>query len=320
MKALYPPIEPYAVHVLDVGGGHSVYVEECGNPAGLPAVFLHGGPGGGCKIYQRSFFDPAKYRAVLFDQRGCGRSKPCGLLEHNTTRHLLADMEAVRQRLGLEKWLLFGGSWGSALALLYAQQYPHRVSGIVSRGTFLARQADLDWYLKDGANRIYPERWAELLDAAQGGPGGGDGDLVAAFQRILHGKDELARRRAARAWSLWGGQVALGDEFSPSGLEDHVPASVLHQARIELHYGFHRYFVEESQILRDCRLIPKMPVILVHGRRDLVCPVEAAFTLQKHLPFAELRILPGAGHIAGGAEMTSALVGAADDMAARLSP
>lgn len=316
MKELYPPIEPYAVHILDAGGGHSVYVEECGNPAGIPAVFLHGGPGGGCKIYQRSFFDPAKYRAILFDQRGCGRSKPYGLLEENTTAHLLADMELIRGRLGVDKWLLFGGSWGSALALLYAQKHPERVSGIVSRGTFLARQADLDWYIKDGVNRVYPERWAELLDALHGA---GEGDLIAAFHEILHGPDELARRRAARAWSMWGGQVALGEAFSPSDPEGHVPASVLHQARIELHYGFHRYFIEEGQILRDCPKIPKVPAILVHGRRDLVCPVESAFTLRKHLPFAELRILPNAGHIASDAEMASALVEAADEMAERLA-
>ena len=315
MKELYPPIEPYATHLLDVGGGHRVYVEECGNPAGLPVVFLHGGPGGGCKIYQRSFFDPEKYRAVLFDQRGCGRSKPAGRLEANTTRHLLADMELIRERLGLERWLLFGGSWGSALALLYAQRYPHRASGIVSRGTFLARQADLDWYLKDGANRIYPERWADLLEAVHGAAGA---DLVEVFHAILHGGDELAQRRAARAWSLWGGQVALGGEFSPADSEGHVPAHVLQQARLELHYGYNRYFIEENQILRDCRLIPKMPVILLHGRRDLVCPLESAFTLRAALPFAELRVLPEAGHVASHPLMSAALVEAADELAARL--
>jgi len=315
MKELYPPIEPYAVHVLNVGGGHGVYVEECGNPAGIPVVFLHGGPGGGCKIYHRSFFDPAKYRAILFDQRGCGRSTPHGRLEDNTTQHLLADMDTIREWLGVDQWLLFGGSWGSTLALLYAQRHPRRVSGIVSRGTFLARQMDLDWYIKDGVNRVYPERWAELQEAVHALPGE---DLVAAFQRILHGPDELARRRAARAWSAWGGQVALGDEFSPADAEGHVSAQVLHQARIELHYGFHRYFIDENQLLRDCKLIPAMPVILIHGRRDWVCPVESAFSLRAALPFAELRILPTAGHIASNAAMTSALVEAADELAVRL--
>ena len=316
MTDLYPPIEPHAVHHLDVGGGHSLYVEECGNPQGIPVVFLHGGPGGGCKIYQRSFFNPQKYRAILFDQRGCGRSKPHGRLEDNTTAHLLADLESIRERLGVRQWLLFGGSWGATLALLYAQAHPQRVSGLVLRGSFLARQMDLDWYLKDGANRIYPECWAELLDALHGED---HGDLIGAVQRILHGDDELAQRRVARAWTIWGAQVALGDGYTPSEPEGHVSAAMLQQARIELHYGFHRYFIEENQVLRDCRLIPKMPVVLVHGRRDLVCPAESAFTLRKALPFAELRILPTAGHIASGAEMSSALVKAADDMAERLA-
>lgn len=316
MKELFPPIEPYAVHQLDVGGGHQLYVEECGNPEGIPAVFLHGGPGGGCKIYHRSFFDPGKYRAILFDQRGCGRSKPLGLLEHNTTGHLLADLETVRARLGVERWLLFGGSWGATLALLYAQSHPERVSGMILRGIFLARQKDLDWYIKDGVNRIYPERWTELLESLHGA--GGD-DLIATLRALLNGRDELAQRRIAKAWSIWGGQVALGDDFKPSQQDCHVTAETLHQARIELHYGFHRYFLEENQVLRNCRKIPQMPVSLIHGRRDLVCPVESAFTLRQALPFADLNILPKAGHIAGGADMIDALVDAAEAMAERLS-
>lgn len=316
MKELYPPIEPYAVHLLDVGGGHRVYVEECGNPDGIPVVFLHGGPGGGCKIYQRSFFHPQHYRAILFDQRGCGRSQPQGRLDANTTADLLADMELIRTRLGVERWLLFGGSWGATLALLYAQQHPDRSSGLVLRGSFLARQMDLDWYLKDGVNRIYPERWAELLEAlhARAHPD----DLIADFHAVLHGKDELAQRRAARAWSVWGGQVALGEAFSPADTEAHVSVATLQQARLEVHYGYHRYFLEENQILRDCGLIPKMPAIFVHGRRDLVCPLESAFTLRQHLPFAELRILPNAGHIASDPQMASALLEAADELVEQL--
>jgi len=317
MKELYPPIKPYAVHNLDVGGGHSVYVEECGNPEGIPVVFLHGGPGGGCKIYQRSFFHPEKYRAILLDQRGAGRSQPYGRLEENTTAHLLADMEAIRLQLGVDRWLLFGGSWGATLALLYAQAHPGRVSGMVLRGSFLARQKDLDWYLKEGANRIYPESWAELLDSLHGEE---QGDVIDAMQRILHGPDELAQRRVAKAWMVWGGRVALGEEYAPCDPEGHVPAHVLQQARIELHYGSNRYFIEENQVLRDCHLIPEMPVILIHGRRDLVCPVESAFTLSKAVPFAQLRILPEAGHVASGAEMSAALVEAADEMAERLKP
>jgi proline iminopeptidase len=315
MKELYPSIEPHAVHILKVEGGHSLYVEECGNPEGIPVVFLHGGPGSGCKIYHRSFFDPTTYRAILFDQRGSGRSTPHGRLENNTTDHLLADMELIRKHLGIETWLLFGGSWGATLALLYAETYPHRVNGLVLRGTFLARQCDLDWYIKDGVNRIYPERWNELMTALQGG---GSGDPIAAIRALLHGEDELAQRRIARAWSIWGGQVALGDDFAAQDCESHVPTTVLQQARLELHYGFHQYFIKENQILLDCRRIPVVPVMLIHGRRDLVCPVESAYTLHQHLAFSELRILPKAGHIAGGADMIDAMVRAADEMALRI--
>jgi proline iminopeptidase len=317
MKELYPPIEPHAVHILKVEGGHGLYVEECGNPQGIPVVFLHGGPGSGCKIYHRSFFDPKRYRAILFDQRGSGRSTPHGRLENNTTGHLLDDMELIRQHLGIETWLLFGGSWGATLALLYAETYPQRVDGLVLRGTFLARLCDLDWYIKDGVNRIYPERWDELMAALQGGEG--SGDPIAAIHALLHGKDELAQRRIARAWSIWGGQVALGDDFAPQDCESHVPSTVLQQARLELHYAVHQYFIRENQILQDSRQIPEVPVILIHGRRDLVCPVESAYTLHQHLAFSELRILPKAGHIAGGADMIDAIVCAADEMALRIN-
>jgi proline iminopeptidase len=316
MKDLYPPIEPYAAHFLDVDGGHRLYAEECGNPAGLPVVFLHGGPGSGCKSYHRCFFDPHKYRIVLPDQRGSGRSTPHGGLTHNTTQYLLADLELIRTRLGIDRWLLFGGSWGAGLALLYAEQHPERVSGMVLRGTFLARHCDLNWYVKDGVNRIYPERWAELVGVI---PKSGRGDLVRAIHGLLHGKDELAQRRIARAWSLWGGQVALGDEFDPATVDEHVPQRMVQQARLELHYAFNRYFLEEGQILEDCERLPDVPIILIHGRRDLVCPVESAYALHQHLPRAELRILPNAGHIASGEEMIDALVRAADEMAERLA-
>jgi proline iminopeptidase len=301
---------------LNVTGGHQLYVEECGNPSGIPLVFLHGGPGGGCKPYHRCFFNPAKYRAVLFDQRACGRSLPLGELAHNTTADLLEDMEAIRQHLGIDRWLLFAGSWGVTLALLYAQRQPQCVSGMVLRGTFLARQRDMDWYLRDGVNRIYPESWALLLDAL---PEDSDpGNLIDVFQQTLHGADELAQRRAARAWAMWGGQVALGDAFTASVAESHVPAHVLQQARLEVHYGINRYFIDENQILRDCHLIPPMPLILLHGRRDLMCPLESAFSLRQALPFAELRVLPNAGHIASDPDMSLALLQAADEMAERL--
>ena len=316
MKELYPSIAPFAVHTLSVDKTHRLHVEECGNPKGIPVVFLHGGPGSGCKPYHRSFFDPDKYRAILFDQRGSGRSTPLGRLEDNTTAHLLADMEFIRNSLGIDAWLLFGGSWGATLALLYAEAYPNKVKGLVLRGTFLARQEDLDWFVKVGANRIYPEPWDELMAALHGET---HEDPIATFHALLNGEDELAQRRIARAWSRWGGQLALGEDFAPTDCEGHISNSDLQQAKIELHYAFHRYFIQENQILLNRQRLPKVPTIIIHGRRDLVCPMESAYSLHKHLPDSKLRILPQAGHIAGSPEMIDALVTAADELALLLS-
>lgn len=317
MKTLYPAIEPYAVHHFK-RDHHKIYVEECGNPQGLPVIYLHGGPGSGCKPHHRGFFDPEKYRAILVDQRGAGRSTPHGDLRHNTAADLIRDLEYIRQHLKVERWLLFGGSWGATLALLYAQKHPAKVSGLVLRGSFLARRRDLEWFVgADGVRRIYPEGWAQFMDSL---PGAERGDPVAAIHQRLVGGDELARRRAARAWSLWGGQVVLGDEFDPGELHEHVSAEVLNQARIELHYAVNRYFIEENAVLDGCAKLAKIPAVIIHGRRDLVCPAESAYLLHRHLPHAELRILPKAGHIAGGEEMIDALVEAADAMARRLAP
>lgn len=317
MKTLYPAIEPYAVHHFK-RDHHKIHVEECGNPQGLPVIYLHGGPGSGCKPHHRGFFDPEKYRAILVDQRGAGRSTPHGDLRHNSTADLIRDLEYIRQHLKVERWLLFGGSWGATLALLYAQKHPAKVSGLVLRGSFLARRRDLDWFAGvDGVRRIYPEGWTQFIESL---PEAERGDPITAMHQRLVGSDELARRRAARAWSLWGGQVVLGDEFDPSALQEHVSAEVLNQARIELHYAVNRYFIEENAILDGCAKLAKIPAIIIHGRRDLVCPAESAYLLHRHLPHAELRILPKAGHIAGGEDMIDALVQAADDMARRLSP
>lgn len=316
MKTLYPAIEPYAVHHFK-RDHHNLYVEECGNPQGLPVIYLHGGPGSGCKPHHRGFFDPEKYRAILVDQRGAGRSTPHGDLSHNATADLVRDLEYLRQHLKVERWLLFGGSWGATLALLYAQKHPAKVSGLVLRGSFLARQRDLEWFAgADGVRRIYPEGWAHFIDSL---PEAERDDPIHAIHQRLIGNDELAQRRAARIWSLWGGQVVLGDKFDPSELHEHVPAEVLNQARIELHYAVNRYFIEENAILDGCAKLAKIPTLIIHGRRDLVCPAESAYLLHQHLPHAELRILPKAGHIAGGEDMIDALVEAADEMAQRLA-
>ncbi|QJD30351.1 prolyl aminopeptidase [Methylococcus geothermalis] len=315
MKSLYPPIEPYSVHHVGVGNGHAVYVEECGNPEGIPAVFLHGGPGSGCRSHHRSFFDPERYRAILVDQRGCGRSTPHGRLRNNTTRHLLGDLESIRACLNIPKWLIFGGSWGAALALLYAQAHPERVSGLVLRGSFLARKRDVDWFVRDGASRFYPEDWQRFIDnfspKERTNP-------VGAARRRVNGADELEQRRMARAWWLWSTRVTLGDAFNPPD-DESLPVDALSQCRIELHYAAARYFLREGQILEDCPKIAHIPAIIVHGRQDRVCPPEAAWLLHRALPRSELKILPNSGHIAQGEEMIDALVTALETLTGRLS-
>jgi proline iminopeptidase len=315
MKPLYPPIEPYASHRFRVGNGHEVYVEECGNPEGVAAVFLHGGPGSGCRSHHRSFFDPERYRAILVDQRGCGRSTPHGGLRSNTTRHLLGDLESIRTRLDVSRWLLFGGSWGAALALLYAQAYPERVSGLVLRGVFLARKRDVDWFVRDGASRFHPEQWQRFIDALDPKE---RADPVRAIYRRVNGADELEQRRMAKEWWLWSTRVTLGHAFTQPD-DATLPAGALAQCRIELHYAAARYFIREGRILEDCPKISDIPATIVHGRQDLVCPPEGAWLLHRALPRSELTILPNAGHLAQGEEMTDALVRALDNMAGRLA-
>ncbi|MEI7993546.1 MAG: prolyl aminopeptidase [Methylococcaceae bacterium] len=308
MKTLYPEISPYNTFFLETGSKHSVYVEQSGNPDGIPVIFLHGGPCSGTKPDHRRFFNPEYYHIVLFDQRGCGLSLPFGELENNTTQDLIDDMERIRQHLGINQWLLFGGSWGAALTLLYAQQHQDKVTGMIIRAVFLVRQQDLDWFAKDGANRIYPEQWQRLVESI---PEQGRGNLVEGLCDALWGEDEVAKRRVAREWIAWGGQVALGIDYHP-GKSDHVTEKMVKQACMELHYARHYYFIKENQILENCTLLNNVPTIIIHGRLDLVCPIEAGMKLHKALPQAEYVVLPNAGHIAQGTEMIDALVSATD--------
>lgn len=318
MKSLYPPLEPYAVHRMPVDHGHLLYVEECGNPSGLPVLFLHGGPGSGCKPQHRAFFDPLRYRAILLDQRGAGRSTPQGGLRANTTQHLLDDMEKLRLHLQVERWLLFGGSWGAALALAYAQKHPDCVHGLILRGSFLARRRDLAWFLADGAGRIYPEAWQRLLDFL---PPQGRRTPLKALYAMVASKDQLAQRRAARAWLQWSDLVTLGEggQGGPSSAE-HVTLEQLHKTQIELHYAVHRHFLADQPLLDGCSAIAHLPGIVIHGRDDRVCAPEAAFLLHRALPNSELHVLPGVSHVADGEAMIDALVDAADRMAERLAP
>jgi proline iminopeptidase len=315
MKILYPELIPYATFFLETPSQHLVYIEESGNPAGIPVLFLHGGPCSGTKPDHRRFFNPDYYRIVLMDQRGCGLSQPFGLLENNTTADLIADIEQLRQHLAVEKWLLFGGSWGATLALLYAQQYPTQVSGLILRGVFLARQTDLDWFLTNGVQRIYPEQWQRLVASV---PRGEQANLLQALSAGLFGSDEVTKRRVTKAWLAWGAQVALGRDYQPAAETEHITEKMVKQVRMELHYAKHHYFLSENQILLNCNALQAIPTVIIHGRYDLVCPIEAAVALHKALPHADYTVLPTAGHIAKGDEMIHALVSATDAMAEQL--
>ncbi len=310
MKTLYPPLEPYVTYNLQVDEVHTLYVEECGNRFGMPVVVLHGGPASGCKPDHRRFFDPQRYRVILFDQRGSGRSTPKGELSQNTTLHLIEDMEYIRRRLGVESWLLFGGSWGAALALLYAQRFADKVCGLILRGSFLARSADLRWFLHEGLNRIYPEQWHRLMASVQGGDAK---TTLTNIQKLLHGDDELAQRRIAREWDIWSSTASLGTEVDSSGLSAPVQ-DLIGRVKIEMHYATNVYFIEDNQICKEVSRLPDVPIKLLHGRYDLVCPVEAAYSLHKYLPDADLEILAHSGHLAKGEEMVDALIRASDAM------
>ncbi|WP_019864575.1 prolyl aminopeptidase [Methylovulum miyakonense] len=310
MKTLYPELQPFQTFFLETGSVHQVYVEQSGNPAGIPVIFLHGGPCSGTKPDHRRFFNPEKYHIILFDQRACGQSLPFGELEGNTTQDLIADMERIRQHLGIEKWLVFGGSWGGALALLYAQQHPMQVCGLVIRAVFLARQQDLDWYAKDGANRIFPEQWQKLIDTLSDP---NPENLLDSLCAVFWGGDTETQTRVAKEWLAWGALTALGLAYQPKELE--ITGQTFKQIRMELNFALHRYFITENQILDHCGLLRHIPIRIIHGRQDFLCPMEAGMKLHQALPHADYVVLPNAGHIAQHEEMVDALVAATDDFA-----
>jgi proline iminopeptidase len=316
MKTLYPDITPYHTFFLETGSKHSVYVELSGNPDGIPVVFLHGGPCSGTKPDHRRFFNPEHYQAILFDQRGCGQSLPFGELEHNTTQDLIDDMERIRTQLGITKWLVFGGSWGGALGLLYAQQHQDKVLGLIVRGVFLARQQDMDWFAALGANRIYPEQWRRLVECV---PSEARTNLVEGLWDAINSEDETAKARVAREWQAWNGQLAMGKAYQPSIQGEPVSEMMIKQVRMEIHYAIHHYFIEGNQILENCGLLQGIPTTIIHGRYDLVCPMEAGLSLHQALPNAEYIVLPNAGHIAQHEEMIDALVSATDRFASLLN-
>jgi len=313
MRTLYPEIEPFDTGTLRVDDRHTLYYEQCGNPGGKPVVLLHGGPGAGCSPKMRRFHDPEKYRIILFDQRGSGRSTPHADLVDNTTWDLVADIEKLREKLAIDRWQVFGGSWGSTLALAYAQAHPQRVTGLVLRGIFLLRRWELEWFYQQGASRLFPDAWEHYINAI---PVVERHDLISAFGRRLTSDDETTRLDAARAWSVWEGATSflhVDDDFV-SGHEDAKFALAF--ARIENHYFVNGGFFEaEDQLLRDAHRIQDIPGVIVHGRYDVVCPMANAWELHKAWPRAELLISPASGHSAFEAENTDALVRATDRFA-----
>lgn len=315
MHVLYPEIKPYKRHQLPVSGGHELYVDEAGNPDGLPILFVHGGPGAACDATSRRFYDPTVYRIVTFDQRGCGRSTPHCELEDNTTADLIGDIETIREFLRVDKWVLFGGSWGSTLSLLYAQQYPDNVAALILRGIFLSRQCDFDWLYRDGANRIFPDYWKEFIRPI---PELERDNLLKAYNERLLGDDELARMSAAKAWAAWEGNCSKLRP-SPEDLAKFTkPHNALALSRIETHYFINNSFIEENQILLNMERIKDIPGRIIQGRYDCVCPLDGALALSEAWPAAELQIIRDAGHSATEAGTVDALVRATEDMAKEL--
>jgi proline iminopeptidase len=312
-RGLYPPIEPDAHGWLDAGDGHRVYWELCGDPRGKPAVFLHGGPGGGCSPEHRRLFDPARYRVLLFDQRGCGRSTPHASIEANTTWHLVADIERLRAEvMGAERWLVLGGSWGSTLALAYAQTHTGRVSELVLRGIFALRRAELLWYYQEGASWLFPDKWERFLAPI---PEAERGDLIAAYHRRLTHPDRRVRVEAAKAWSVWEGETItlLPDaDYSARHAEDEYALAF---ARIENHYFVNRGFMEEGQLIRDAHRLRGIPGVIVQGRYDVATPAATAWALHKAWPEAGFHLVPDAGHAFSEPGILRRLVEATDRFA-----
>lgn len=309
MRTLFPEVEPFRTFRLRVSDLHELHVEEVGNPNGPPVVFFHGGPGSGLSPLHRRFFDPAFWRVVLFDQRGSGRSTPLGELRENTTWDLVADTEKIREHVGIERWLAFGGSWGSTLALAYAEAHPERVTGLILRGIFLARRSEIMWTFGDGARRIYPDGWDEFVEPLTQRE---RGDILHAYYRRLTSDDLTDRRAAALAWNLWEERASkLVPRLTPPAEED-IPGEIA-LARIEAHYFVHDSFLTPgNQLLRDAHKLRTLPGVIVQGRYDIVCPAMSAWELHKEWPQASFEIVPDAGHAADEPGITDALVRATE--------
>lgn len=325
MSDLYPSIHENRYFYLKVDDSsadsdssdkhHELYVEECGSNDGVPVVFLHGGPGAGCEPYHRRLFNPEKYRIILFDQRGCGRSRPHASLEDNTTTHLIADMEQIREKFGIDKWVVAGGSWGSTLALAYAQTHPDRVSGLIVRGIFLCTKKEIEWFYQQGANQFFPDYWPDFLEPI---PENERHDLLSAYHKILTGDNEIARMGAAKAWSLWEARTAT---LQPnSSLLEHFsePHNALSIARIEAHYFMNNGFMKDNQLLDNAHKLKDIPGYIIQGRYDMICPMQQAYDLHKAWPISDLFIAHSSGHAASEKGISAALIKAGDELLKKL--
>ncbi len=310
MRELFPEIEPFKTEMLKASPLHEIYVEQSGNPEGEPIVFLHGGPGGGTDPKHRRFFDPKHYRIVLFDQRGCGKSKPTAVLEENSTWDLVHDMELIRKHLGFRSWIVFGGSWGSTLALAYATKHTSRVRGMILRGIFLCRKEEIDWFYQSGASKLFPDWWDEYLAPI---PPEERNDLVAAYHKRLTGNNEAEKLKAAQAWSRWEGATSMlrFNEALVKSFED--PKHALEFARIENHYFVNKAFFEsDDYLLANAEKYRNIPGVIVHGRYDVVCPLKNAWDLHRAWPESQLHIVADAGHSAWEPGVTDKLVEATE--------
>lgn len=310
---LYPPIDPFDQRMVDVGDGHIVYMEQCGRPDGIPVVVLHGGPGGGCSPAMRRYFDPEIYRIILFDQRGCGRSTPHASVAANTTWHLVADIELIRNALGINRWIVFGGSWGATLSLIYAQAHPDRAAALVLRGVFLMTQPELDWFYGGGAGRFWPDLWEKFAGLV---PADEQGDFIAAYHKRLFSGDHQQEVKYARAWSRWENALASIDS---DGIVGEGPAEYSRAfARLENHYFQNAGFLSpDQQILENMHRIADIPGVIVQGRFDMICPPESAHKLASRWPASELRLIAKAGHALSEAPISAQLISAMDILGAR---
>ncbi len=315
VQYLYPPIEPFDQRILDVGQGHRIYVEQCGNPDGVPVVVLHGGPGGGCSPAMRRYFDPAVYRVILFDQRGCGRSRPYASVEENTTWHLVSDIETIRRTFDIEQWMVFGGSWGATLSLLYAQAHPDRVMHLILRGVFLMTQSELDWFYGGGAGKFWPETWARFANLI---PENEHGDMIQAYHKRLFSGNMTEEIRYGRAWSAWENALASIHSNGSTGESPGEYARAF--ARLENHYFINDGFLEfDGQILANMGRISHIPGVIVQGRYDMICPPSSAWKLSELWPMSELKMVRNAGHALSEPGISAELVRAMDRIAEQVT-